>query len=60
MNETAPPVYSDSSGDDGSKDEEDMPFTQNMNYNKTLEEVNAFDNYKKKKYRPSFVMSPKT
>lgn len=60
MDETAPPVYSDSSGDDSSEDEEDMPFTQNINYNKALAEVNAFDNYKKKKYRPSIVMSPKT
>jgi hypothetical protein len=60
MDETAPPVYSDSSGDDSSEDEEDLPFTQNINYNKALAEVNAFDNYKKKKYRPSIVMSPKT
>ena len=60
MDEIVQRVYSDSSGDDSSEDEEDMPFMQNINYNKALAEVNAFDNYKKKKYRPSIVMSPKT
>ena len=57
MDDIAPPVYNDSIGDDCSEDGKDLHYTQNIDYNKALAKVYAFDNYKRKKYRPSVVKS---
>jgi hypothetical protein len=42
----------DSSESKGSKEDNNLIFTDNMNYNKAAAEFKLFENYKRKKYMP--------
>ena len=54
LDEKSPPVDSSSDSSDVDSDDEVLPRHQNMNYNKAEAELLLFENYKKKKYHPTF------
>ena len=48
---------SSGSNSDVDSDDEVLPRTQNINYNKAEAEIIAFENYKMKKYLPTIIKS---